>query len=84
MARAADRYTPLVMAVAQVMDRPSALASAGLPFVFRRFRLDGRIPPLDASLEATVDSGRPVPVDRAGRRVDQFPLGRDVLSFAGR
>ena len=70
----------------QLMDRPSALASDGLPFVFARFRLDGRIPPLDASLQTTVNAGRPVPVDRAGagRRVDEFPLGRDVVSFAGR
>ena len=70
----------------QLMDRPSALASDGLPFVFARFRFDGRIPPLDASLQTTVNAGRPVPVDRAGaeRRVDEFPLGRDVVSFAGR
>ena len=68
------------------MDRPSALASDGLPFVFGRFGFDGRIPPLDASLEATINSGGPVPVDRAaaGRRIDEFPLGRNVVSFAGR
>jgi Peptidase family M23 len=70
----------------QVMDRPSALASDGLPFVFRRLRFDGQIPPLNASLVTTINSGRPVPVDRAGsgRRIDEFPLGRDVVSFADR
>jgi peptidase M23-like protein len=68
----------------QVMDRPSALASDGLPFVFNHFRFDGRIPPLDASLLANINDGRPVPIDRAraGHRLDEFPLGRDVLTFA--
>jgi murein DD-endopeptidase MepM/ murein hydrolase activator NlpD len=68
----------------QVMDRPSALAAEGLPYVFDRFRLTGRIPPLDDSLVATVNAGKPVPVDRAGagpRRV-ALPRGRDVVSFA--
>jgi murein DD-endopeptidase MepM/ murein hydrolase activator NlpD len=68
----------------QVMDRPSALAAEGLPYVFDRFRLTGRIPPLDDSLVATVNAGEPVPVDRAGagpRRV-AMPRGRDVVSFA--
>ncbi len=70
----------------QVMDRPSALASDGLPFVFDRLRFDGQIPPLTASLVATINAGSPVPVDRtgSGRRIDEFPLGRDVVSFAGR
>ena len=70
----------------QVMDRPSALVSDGLPFVFARLRFAGRIPPLDASLVATINSGRPVPVDRiaAGERTDEFPLGRDVVSFVNR
>jgi murein DD-endopeptidase MepM/ murein hydrolase activator NlpD len=70
----------------QVMDRPSALASDGLPFVFDRFRFDGRIPPVDASLVASLNAGQPVPTDRAGsgRRIEEFPLGRDVVSFGGR
>lgn len=66
------------------MDRPSALAAEGLPYVFDRFRQTGRIPPLDDSLVATVNAGEPVPVDRAGagpRRV-ALPRGRDVVSFA--
>jgi hypothetical protein len=70
----------------QMMDRPSALASDGLPYVFDHFGLTGRIPPLDASLEATIQSGKPVPVDRAasGPRRSDLPLGRDVVSFAKR
>jgi hypothetical protein len=68
------------------MDRPSALASDGLPFVFDRFRLVGRIPPVGASLAATVISGKPVPIDHAGSglRTAELPLGRDVVSFARR
>ena len=68
----------------QVMDRPSVVASDGLPFAFDDFRFAGRIPPLDASLVAIINSGRPVPVNRtgAGQRLDEFPLGRDVVTFA--
>ncbi len=66
-----------------VMNGPSPLASDGLPFVFDRFRLSGRIPPLDDSLAATILAGEPVPVDRAGAgpRRRELPLGRDVVSF---
>ncbi|MEZ5120820.1 MAG: M23 family metallopeptidase [Solirubrobacterales bacterium] len=69
----------------QVMDRPSALASDGLPYVFSRFTLTGRIPPLDDALMATVEAGQPVLVDRTGHgpRRAELPLGRDVVSFGG-
>jgi hypothetical protein len=65
------------------MDRPSVVASDGLPFVIGRFRFDGRIPPLDASLLAEINAGQSIPVDRAGAgtRRAQLPLGRDVVSF---
>jgi murein DD-endopeptidase MepM/ murein hydrolase activator NlpD len=66
-----------------VMNRPSALASNGLPYVFDRFRRAGRIPPLDDALVAIVNAGQPVPIDTAGagphRR--ELPLGRDVIDF---
>jgi hypothetical protein len=67
-----------------VMNRPSPLASDGLPYVFDRFRLSGRIPPLDESLMATIAAGKPVPVDRAGAgpRRRALPLGRDLVRFA--
>lgn len=67
----------------QVMDRPSVVASDGLPFVIGRFRFDGRIPPLDGSVLAEINAGRSIPVDRAGAgaRRAQLPLGRDVVSF---
>jgi hypothetical protein len=68
------------------MNAPSPLASDGLPYVFDRFRLSGRIPPLDASLAERVNAGQPVPVDPAGAgpRRRELPLGRDVVSFAER
>ncbi len=67
----------------QVMDRPSALSSDGLPFEFDHFTFTGRIPPLDASLEAAINAGKSIPVDRAGAgpRRSEFPLGRDVIAF---
>lgn len=66
-----------------VMNGPSPLASDGLPYVFDRFRLSGRIPPLDDSLMATVNAGEPVSIDQAGAgtRRRELPLGRDVVSF---
>jgi murein DD-endopeptidase MepM/ murein hydrolase activator NlpD len=66
----------------QVMDRPSALASNGVAYVFDRFGLDGRSPPLDELL--TIDpASTPVPIDRsgAGPRHDELPLGRDLFTF---
>ena len=67
----------------QLMNRPSALASDGLPYVFDRYRLTGRFPPFDDALAAIVNAGQPVPIDPAGagphRR--ELPLGRDVVSF---
>jgi hypothetical protein len=67
----------------QVMDRPSALASNGVPYVFDRFELDGRSPPLDELL-ASDPVNDPVPIDRtsAGPRHDELPLGRDLVTFA--
>lgn len=67
----------------QVMNRPSALASDGLPFVFADFRYAGQIPPLDAALEAEINAGKAIPVRGAGAgpRHAEFPLGRDVINF---
>jgi murein DD-endopeptidase MepM/ murein hydrolase activator NlpD len=67
----------------QVMDRPSPLASDGLPYEFDRFKFTGRIPPLDDVLEAAINAGKSIPVDRAGAgpRGGDLPLGRDVVGF---
>jgi murein DD-endopeptidase MepM/ murein hydrolase activator NlpD len=66
-----------------VMDRPSALRSNGLPYVFDRFTLTGRTPPLEELMRSNPETD-PVPVDTAdaGRRRDQLPQGRDVVAFA--
>jgi hypothetical protein len=57
----------------------------GLPFVFKRFHLDGRIPPLDDALEATINAGEPTPVDRAeaGPRRGELALGRWSFTVGG-
>jgi hypothetical protein len=63
----------------QVMNRPSALDSNGLPFVYDRFRVRGKIPPLDDIKDVT----KPIPIDHrtAGPRRDEYPLGLDVVDF---
>jgi murein DD-endopeptidase MepM/ murein hydrolase activator NlpD len=67
----------------QVMNRPSALASNGLPYVFDRFRTVGRTPPLSDALFDLVNAGRPVPIEPtgAGPHRRELPLGRDVVGF---
>jgi hypothetical protein len=67
----------------QVMDRPSALVSNGLPYAFNRFVLDGQSPPLDELL-ALDPVQTPIPIDRsaAGPRRDALPLGGDLVTFA--
>lgn len=69
----------------QLMDRPSALKSNGLPFVFARFVLEGESPPLDELL--SIDPvATPVPISRTtvGPRRDELPLGADLVAFAGK
>ncbi len=69
----------------QVMNRPSALDSDGLPFVFDRFYLRGKTPSLDAMVPI-IEAEKPVPVDRrtAGPRRNELPLGLDVVDFPAR
>jgi hypothetical protein len=67
-----------------VMNSPSALAADGLPYVFDRFFLTGRIPDLDRLV--VLDRKRlPIPIDRrgAGERRRELPLGRDLVAFPG-
>ena len=56
-----------------VMNRPSPLAANGLPYVFDRFRLDGRVPNLPAP--------RLVPAVPPHVRAGQLPLQGDVVAF---
>ncbi|MBK5232413.1 MAG: M23 family metallopeptidase [Thermoleophilia bacterium] len=69
----------------QLMNRPSLLDADGLPFVFDRFYLYGRMP----SLESLIDNdreGTPVPLDRsvAGKHRRQSLTDLDVVNFPGR
>jgi Peptidase family M23 len=68
----------------QVMDRPSPLNSVGLPFVFDRMALQGRL--VGSSLEEVDDvlfAGGAVAVDDSvtGPRRRQMPLTLDMLGF---
>ena len=66
----------------QLMNRPSLLDSDGLPFVLERFSLEGRVPSLDALLEADF-AGTPMPIDRsvAGKHRRQGFTDLDVVAF---
>jgi hypothetical protein len=67
----------------QLMNRPSLLDADGLPFVLDRFKLEGRVPSLDAIAEADA-SGTPVPINRsnaAKRR--QGLINLDVVTLPG-
>jgi hypothetical protein len=70
----------------QLMDRPSFVDAEGLPFVLGRFRFDGRIPSLEALVDADADpAAPPVPFRRSkvgGRRQQGF-TGLEVVSFPG-
>jgi hypothetical protein len=67
----------------QVMDRPSALDSIGLPFVFRRMELRGRFAGTLDELNTTAFSGGALRIDPKGQglRERQMPLTLDVLDF---
>ena len=64
----------------QVMDRPSFVRSHGLPYVFNRQLLEGRISEADTT---NVDDGIVVPIDRtgAGPKRNLMPSRNDVLGF---
>jgi hypothetical protein len=65
-----------------VMDRPSALAADGLPYVFDAFELTGHTPPL-AELLPLYEAQQPIPIDTtgAGPRRDALPLSGDEVAF---
>ena len=69
----------------QVMDRPSSLASNGLPYVIDSFQVTGKTPGTEAFDEA---EGKGVPlavsaVSPAKVVMDGLPLDQLVISFAG-
>ena len=67
----------------QVMDRPSALVSNGVPYVFDEFTVTGQSPPVEQLIQSDPQTD-PVVVDTAsaGPRTDELPRGRDVVEFA--
>jgi Peptidase family M23 len=56
---------------------PSNLGAEGIPYVFDRFRLDGRVLGLDGTLPALVR----VPARPPSERTRQYPLTGDVVAF---
>ena len=56
---------------------PSNLGAEGVPYVFDRFRLDGRVLGLDGTLPALVR----VPARPPSERTRQYPLTGDVVAF---
>jgi hypothetical protein len=64
----------------QVSDGPNPLASEGLPFVFRRFRLTGKVTNVDQFLAGTANADVRR-VRRAGRLRGELPLHATVVRF---
>lgn len=64
-----------------IMDAPNALVSNGLPFVIDSFELEGQVSA--ASITAALEDGGVFELDttQAGRRTDEFPLFRDVMTY---
>ena len=67
----------------QVMDSPSALVAAGLPFVFNRLQVQGRF--IGAERPAVVDfvAGKPLPITTSGSGTQllKMPLSGTVFAF---
>jgi hypothetical protein len=67
----------------QVMDRPSSLASSGLPYEIKDFQVIGKTPGTKAFDEAE-EKGTPVtviPMSPSNKVRDAFPLDQLVISF---
>lgn len=65
-----------------VSDGISALAADGMPYVFESFEVTGETGDYE-TLGAEITTGQRLTVtgDGAGERQDEYPLGRDVLTF---
>ena len=68
----------------ELMNRPSITDADGLPFALDRFGLDGRVPSLEAFLDADL-AGTPVPIDTsvAGDVRRRGLTNLDVVTFPG-
>ncbi|MGH9597988.1 MAG: M23 family metallopeptidase [Edaphobacter sp.] len=70
----------------QVMDRPSSLASNGLPYEIKDFQITGKTPGTKAFDEAE-EKGTPlavIPMTAVQQVRDAFPLDQLIISFAAR
>jgi hypothetical protein len=67
----------------QLMDGPSTIDSDGIPYVFERFDVQGRMPPLSDALFAAANRGESLAVAGGpiGPHRHQLPLGLDVLTL---
>ncbi len=63
-------------------DSISALDANGLPYVFDRFDMQGKVPPLEEAIDI-IDAGEPLPIEpvTTGPHTDEYPLGGDVVDF---
>jgi Peptidase family M23 len=63
----------------QLMDRPSGLQANGVPYVFRRFELQGQSPPLEELLNIDpVNDPVPITPDIVGPQRKKLPRGPDL------
>lgn len=67
----------------QVMDRPSMLNALGLPFVFTRQVLEGRVTGPEVAADQRYEAGGAVAVDAtgAGPQIDRMPASGQVFAY---
>ena len=67
----------------QVMDSPSALVASGVPFVFDRLRVQGRIIGVEGPVVDDYLAGKPIPLDTSGNgsQRQKMPLSSTVFGF---
>jgi hypothetical protein len=67
----------------QVTDSPSALVATGLPFVFNKLAVQGRIIGVEGPVVDDYLAGKPVPLDTSGNGSQQqkMPLSSTVFGF---
>ena len=76
--RVPDRAPPALPRVGQHLGA----RRHGLPYVFDRFDMQGKVPPLEEAIDI-IDTGEPLPIEpvTTGPHTDEYPLGGDVVDF---
>ncbi|MGH7087426.1 MAG: M23 family metallopeptidase, partial [Stellaceae bacterium] len=66
-----------------VMDSPSALISAGLPFVFNRLQVEGHIVGAEGRAVNALLTGKPLPIttNGSGTQLRKMPLSSTIFGF---